>query len=271
MTAGAADERPPEPDAPQPAATAPWRTWCLIGAALLAVVTLLPPLGTVARRTEWVEALQFGLLAVALPALVTLGAPWRLLGLSAGDASRPADRVAEGRRRHPELIRSIGFMALDLAVVVAWRTPGAVHVAAAHGWATAIEAVTLLVAGVALWLELVLSPPFAPRAGHFRRAVFGAVVMWVFWILAYIVAMSTHDFYANFHHTAGGLSAAADQQIAAAVSWFVAAVSFLPVVFWNAVMWLQTEEDPDTELASLLRAERRRGSPPGHDEGTRTA
>ena len=46
----------------------------------------------------------------------------------------------------------------------------------------------------------------------------------------------------------------------------------MPVIFWNAVLWLQTDEDPDTELASLLRAERRRGtSPPRRDgEGTPT-
>ena len=162
-------------------------------------------------------------------------------------------------------MRSLGFIALDLAVVVVWRTPGAVSAAAAHGWGAVLEAVTLLIAGTGLWLELVASPPFEPRAGYFRRAVFGAVVMWVFWILAYIVAMSTHDFYANFHHAPGGLSAAADQQIAAALSWFVAAAAFLPVIFANAVMWLQTDADPDTELASLLRAERRRGTPPRQD------
>ena len=49
----------------------------------------------------------------------------------------------------------------------------------------------------------------------------------------------------------GGLSAAADQQIASAVLWFVAAAAFVPVIFWNALMWLKTDEDPDTELLAL--------------------
>ena len=89
-----------------------------------------------------------------------------------------------------------------------------------------------------------------------------AFVMWAFWILAYVVGLSNHDFYRNFHHVAGGLSAAADQQIASAVLWFVAAVTFVPVIFWNALMWLKTEEDPDAELLALARAERRRGTPP---------
>ena len=44
--------------------------------------------------------------------------------------------------------------------------------------------------------------------------------------------------------------------------WFVAAAAFMPVIFWNAFRWLQTEEDPDAELLALTRAERRRGLPP---------
>jgi len=34
------------------------------------------------------------------------------------------------------------------------------------------------------------------------------------------------------------------------------------VIFWNALTWLQSEEDPDTELQTLARAERRRGTAP---------
>ena len=272
MTDGGARERPPVPDVP--AAPAPWRYWCLSGAAVVVLVALVPPLATTARRSEWAAALQFGLLALAVPALVTLGAPWRLLRLSGGRAGAEStvDRLADRRRRHPELVRSLGFIAADLAVVVAWHTPPAVAWVAGHSWPTLLEGLTLLVFGTGLWLELVPSPPLTPRSGHLRRAALGAVAMWVFWVLAYIVALSTHDFYGNFHHAPGGLSAAADQQFAAAVSWFVAAATFLPVIFWNAVMWLKTENDPDTELVTLLRAERRRGTPPLRgDEGSQPA
>jgi hypothetical protein len=46
------------------------------------------------------------------------------------------------------------------------------------------------------------------------------------------------------------------------VLWFAAAAAFIPVIFWNALTWLQSEEDPDTELQTLARAERRRGTAP---------
>jgi len=118
------------------------------------------------------------------------------------------------------------------------------------------------VAALGLWLELVASHPLVPRSGYLRRAVLAALAMWTFWILAYVLGLSNHAFYRNFAHVPGGLSAAADQQIATAVLWFVAAAAFVPVIFWNAMMWLRTDEDPDAELLALERAERRRGTPP---------
>lgn len=258
MTPGAAGERPHE-------LTAPWRGWCLLSAAVVAVVCLIPPLSSTARRFEYGEALQFSLLAIVMPVLVAIGAPWRRLGLARigePDPPRLADRVGGRRLRHRELPWSLAFIVADLVVVVAWHAPGAVADVAEHGWLIPLEGVTLLVFGLGLWLELVASHPLVPRSGYLRRAVLAALAMWTFWILAYVLGLSNHAFYRNFAHVPGGLSAAADQQVATAVLWFVAAAAFVPVIFWNAMMWLRTDEDPDAELLALERAERRRGTPP---------
>lgn len=259
MKHGAATERPREDGAR-------WRVRSLASAAVVAVIALVPPLSGTARHAEYAAALQFALLAMVVPALVALGAPWRLLRMasagSPGARTGFVDRWADRRRRHRQLPWSLAFIAADLCLVVAWHTPGAVAAVADHVWLVVVEAVSLLVVGVGLWLELVESPPLVPRSGYLRRAVLAAFVMWAFWTLAYVVGLSERDFYRNFHHAAGGLSAGADQQIASAVLWFVAAASFVPVIFWNALMWLKTDEDPDTELLALMRAARRRGTPP---------
>jgi hypothetical protein len=119
-------------------------------------------------------------------------------------------------------------------------------------------------------LELVDSPPLVPRSGPLRRAVLAAVVMWVFWVDAYVVGLSNADWYRNFHHVAGhGLSAAADQQVAAAVLWFVAAAMFVPIVFWSALQWIRSEENPDAELYRLTKVERRSSAQPS-SSGPRT-
>ena len=259
MISGAATARPPEH-------AARWRFCCLLGAVAVTFVVLVPPLSRAARDSQYGAALQFSVLAIVLPALVTVGAPWRLLGLARSDSAdgplRIVDRMADRRRRHRELPWSLTLIACDLCVVVAWHTPGAVSAVAHHGWLVPLEELTLLVFGLGLWLELATSPPLVPRSGYLRRAVLAAFVMWAFWILAYVTGLSNHDFYRNFHHVGGGLSAAADQQIAAAVLWFFAAAGFVPVIFWNALLWLKTDEDPDTELLAVTRAERRRGMPP---------
>ncbi len=252
--------------------TAPWRGWCLLAAVVVVLACLVPPLSGTARHFEYGEALQFSLLAVVLPALIAIGAPWRHLGLtrvSETDPPRLADRAADRRLRHRELPWSLAFIAADLGVVVAWHAPGAVADVSEHGWLIPLEGVTLLAFGLGLWLELVPSPPLVPRSGYLRRAVLAALAMWAFWVLAYVLGLSNHAFYPNFQHAPGGLSAAADQQVASAVLWFVAAASFVPVIFWNAMMWLRTDEDPDAELLALERAERRRGTPPltGRQDG----
>lgn len=232
---------------------------------VVTLLALLPPLSTAARREEFAVALQFSLFAIVVPALVALGAPWRLLrlaGPAAGASPRAVDRIADRRSRHRELPWSLAFIGCDLAAAIVWHAPGVVAAVARQGWMEVAEAACLLVFGVGLWLELVASPPLTPRSGHLRRAVLAAVAMWSFWILAYVVGLSDHGFYRNFHHLAGGLSEAADQQIASAVLWLVAAAAFVPVIFLNAYRWLQTEDDPDAELLALARADRRRGSPP---------
>ncbi len=259
MSEGAAAGQPHE-------RAAPWRGWCLLGGLVTLLVALVPPLSGSARHSEYAETLQFSLLAIVVPALAAIGAPWRRLRLarddSPGSSPRFIDRVADRRRRHRELPWSLAFVAGDLLVAVAWHVPGGVTAVTQHGWLVLLEAVSLLVFGLGLWLELVASPPLIPRSGYLRRAVLAALVMWAFWILAYTTGLSNHAFYRNFHHASGGLSAGADQQIASAVLWFVAAVSFSPLIFWNALQWLKTEEDPDTELLALTKSEHRRGTPP---------
>jgi hypothetical protein len=69
--------------------------------------------------------------------------------------------------------------------------------------------------------------------------------------------MSHSSWYQAFHHFAGhGISAAADQQFTAAAMWFLSAAAFLPLVFWNLVHWLQSEENPTDELNRMVRRER---------------
>jgi cytochrome c oxidase assembly factor CtaG len=244
----------------------------LIGALVLLVGSLVPPCSSYARRYEFIEALQFSLLAAAVPALVVAGSPWRLLGLA---ARRPPDDtlteippgrrglmdvLAQGRCRHPEPLRSAVFGSLFLVMAIFWRIPPSVNALARHPWLVGVEAVTLVVTGVGLWLELIESPPLSPRLSRPKRVALAAVSMWVVWILAYLVGFSHGSWYVAYSHQSGhGFSLAADQQLTTGTMWLAFGGAFIPVIFSNLIRWLQSEEDPDEAMQALVRLERTRG------------
>jgi cytochrome c oxidase assembly factor CtaG len=224
---------------------------------------------------EFVEALQFSFFAIVIPALLVIGSPWSLIKLASprpqqidddgnsvppSEAAGPLDRVAEGRRRHPEVMRTAGFAFLYLIGAILWRASFAVNALRSRPWLSVVEAVTLIAVGIGLWLELVESPPLSPRSTRPSRVALAAISMWVIWILAYLVGLSHGSWYQAYpHHAGSGLSLVADQQLATGMLWFVSACAFVPVVYWNLIRWLQSEENPDEELHQLLRQERIRG------------
>jgi cytochrome c oxidase assembly factor CtaG len=232
-------------------------TAALLGAALALVFALVPPLLTLARRYVYVETIQFGLLAYAVPALVVLGWPARLLrGRRGGRMRAFLGRVAFERKRHPDLARSLAFAGLDAAAVIVWRTPPLMDALQRHGWLLAVEVLSLAVCGVLVWTELVRSPPIEPRLHHPWRGVLAAVSMWSIWVMAYVVGFSHVSWYVAFHHSVVGLGASADQEISTGVLWFSAVCAFVPVVFSDLMAWLRKGEDPDAELRRIVRRER---------------
>jgi cytochrome c oxidase assembly factor CtaG len=249
-------------------------------AILLLAGCLAPPLSAVARRYEFVEAIQFSLLAIVIPALVVCGAPWRVMRLAARhpledeaqmvaptSSLSPADRLAQGRRRHPEPFRSMCYASVYFAGVVLWRIPRTVDALARHRWLVVVEAVTLVGVGVGLWLELVESPPLTPRLSRPHRVAMAAVTMWAIWVVAYLVGLSHGSWYHAYLHGPGSaFSLSADQQLTTGVIWLVSGCAFIPVVFWNLVRWLQSEEDPDQEMHHLVRMERTRSRPLDRDQ-----
>jgi cytochrome c oxidase assembly factor CtaG len=63
------------------------RRWPGLAAAVLVIVSLVPPVGTHARQYVFAETLQFALFAIVTPALLVLAAPWRLFGIPRGNAA----------------------------------------------------------------------------------------------------------------------------------------------------------------------------------------
>ena len=165
-----------------PQAAGSRRPW-LAAAGVALIVAALGVTG-LARRYVVAESAQFVVFAMAAPALIVLGAPWRLLRLSrpAGPeadqlGTAPLDRLAAARRQHTSFLRAAGFLVVFIAAGVAWRLPPVVDALARYPVLVAVELVTLLAAGIGLWLELVDSPPLAPRLPNPHRATIAALAM----------------------------------------------------------------------------------------------
>lgn len=240
------------------------RTWLAAAGLALLLACLVPPVLSLALRYVLVESAQFTVFAMAAPGLIALGAPWRLLRLSRepaapGKADGPLDHLAASRRQHRSFARSAGFLVAFMAVSACWRLPPVVSALPRQPWLIAAELVTLLTAGTALWLELVPSPPLAPRLSRPHRAVVAALAMWFTWIVAYAIGMNNGVIFRGYADLPGrALSQLADQEIAVAIVWAVTGLCFVPVVFVTLLGWLTRSEDPDEELQRLTRDDHQR-------------
>jgi cytochrome c oxidase assembly factor CtaG len=245
-------------------------------------------------RFIWVRNLQDVVLAIAAPALIVLGAPWRPLrqglGLdgrlnrpdlrtagdepagdepagdeSAGDESAAGE--AAGRTWPP------GWRAVPILVTVVfcalwwlWHLPAPFDAALRSSALYAIEAVSYVTAGILLWLQLIESPPLRPQLAPLRRVVLVLAVATSGTVLGLIRVYSAglvYPAYLGFRHHV--LSVVADQQVGGAVLWVIPLVPLSVLAVALAIGWLQDEESEATAagIDRLLRQNSAWPSGPG--------
>lgn len=241
---------------------------------LLWVVFLTPPVLTLTSQYEFVQSTQFCFFAVAVPALLVVGAPWRWLNLTSNEPfsvdndgrlvspehPRSLDGWAQRRLTRKGYRRAVTLLLIFVGQSILWRSAPVVEALLHHPWFSVVESITLVAGGVFLWLELVESLPFKPTTARPYRIGVSAIAMWTVWVIAYLMAMAQNSWYKGFRHVSGRIfSLAVDQQVTTALMWFISAAAFMPIIFSNLNRWLQSEEDPDEELYHLVRRDRSRG------------
>jgi cytochrome c oxidase assembly factor CtaG len=240
----------------------PWRPSLAAAGGALMLVCVLPPMVTLAHRYVFAESVQFVVFAMAGPALIVLGAPWRQLGLS-GTASR----LAGARGQHTSLRYGCGYLIAFIAVCLAWRLPPVVDALARHPALAAAELVTLALAGTGLWLELVASPPLRPRLSRPQQAAVAALALWSTWAVAYVLGFANGAVFHAYDGAGSALSGPADQQITVGLVWAVAGACFVPVVFASLLGWLRDSDDPAAGLPEIMRDGGRRPAVRGWGRG----
>ena len=104
-----------------------------------------------------------------------------------------------------------------------------------------LEHVMFLGTGLLFWAHLVPSSR-RPRLAAAQRVAYGTGAIGVGWALAVVLALAPHPlypYYAALAHRPAGLSALADQQLAAGIMWVPASVPLTIAVFVAAYRWLE--------------------------------
>lgn len=218
------------------------------------VVAVTPPFLSDARRYVFVEAIQFALIALALPAFVALSAPLTPL-IARWDEARVVKVLArreEIRRTRKGFARLLVLLLPYLAAIVAWRLPVSVDALAKSPVLVVAEIASFGIFGVAFWIELVHEPPLPPIVSAGQHVAPAAVAMWMVWILAYFVGFSHAVWFPSVHPRRPGFGVVADQELSSGLLWVAALATFLPVIGVNLIRFLRGDDEVQDEVDEIV-------------------
>jgi putative membrane protein len=226
-----------------------WRSTSFYAGLAVLAVALSSPLDVLSQRLFWAHMVQHVLLLVLAPPLIILARPWirlwRSLPLGArqslGRGLGQGARTAPLRRFSRTVGRPLPSFLLFSGVLLAWHVPALFDATLRSNALHALEHTLFFATALLFWKQVLPSPPLQARLVPLQRVVYliGAIV--VSWVLAVVLALAPHPLYEFYAHQAsrpGGISAMADQQLAAGVMWVPGSITFFIVLFVYLHRWL---------------------------------
>ena len=241
------------------------RSGCFYAALAVLAIALASPIERLSAQLFWVHMIQHVLLLVVAAPLFVVARPWiRLWRCLPLDARRWLARgISQGERMAPLrlLSRTLGrpvpsFVAFSV-VLLAWHVPALFDATLRSGTLHALEHTLFFCTALMFWKQVIPSPPLHTRLMAPQRVAYSIGGMIVSWVLAVVLALAPHPLYSFYAHQAsrpGGISAMADQQLAAGIMWVPGSVTFLIVVFVYVHRWL-TPPEPAGAGAPRLASE----------------
>jgi putative membrane protein len=226
-----------------------WRSGCFYAALAVLAVALASPIEVLSEQLFWVHMVQHVLLMMVAAPLLVVASPWVRLWRSLPLDSRRwlARGLSHGARTAPlrvlsrELGRPVASFLAFSVVLLSWHVPSMFDATLRSGTLHALEHTLFFTTAVMFWKQAIPSPPLHARLADAQRVVFCIGGMIVSWALAVVLALAPHPLYSVYAHEAGrpgGISALADQQLAAGIMWVPGSVTFLLVVFVYVHRWL---------------------------------
>ena len=231
------------------AAAQRWRNAAFYIAMAVLAIALASPIDKLSEDLFWVHMIQHVLMMMVAAPLIVVAQPWIRLWRSLPLSGRRwlARGLAHGRRTAPlrTLSRWLGSpvagLGLFSVVLLGWHLPAMFDATLRSETLHALEHTLFFTAAVLLFKQVIPSPPLRARLGDAQRVLYIVAAMTVSWILAVILALSPKALYPHYVHLAsrpGGISALADQQLAAGVMWVPGSITFVIIIFVYVHRWL---------------------------------
>lgn len=231
-----------------------WRIVAFYAALATIVAALDSPIDDLADKLFWVHMTQHVMLMMVAAPLLALAAPWlpiwRGLPLGARRALGSWYVRSPGwrgvRRAGRWLAAPLAAWILFNVDLCAWHVPALYELTLRHQAAHELEHASFLLLGVVLWIQVLGSPPLRARLDASSGVLYVLTAATAAWALAVVLALAPSPLYPAYAELAsrpGGLSALADQHLAAGIMWGPGSVPYAIFVFLALIRWLASEDE----------------------------
>jgi putative membrane protein len=230
-----------------------WRIAAFYAALATIVVALDSPIDDLADKLFWAHMLQHLLLMMVAAPLLVLAAPWLPIwkGLPLG-ARKALGSWYVRSRGWREVRRAARWLAAPLVAWIlfnvdlcAWHVPALYELTLRHQTVHELEHLSFLLLGVVFWVQVLDSPPLRARLGPSSGVLYVLTAATAAWALAVVLALAPSPLYPTYAELAsrpGGLSALADQHLAAGMMWGPGSVTYAIFVFVALYRWLAADD-----------------------------
>jgi putative membrane protein len=243
-----------------------WRDACFYGSLVVLLLALSSPLDAYSEELFWAHMVQHVLLLVVAAPMMVLARPWIRLWRAVPLSWRRwlARGLSQGERTAPlrSLSRFLGSpvpaFVLFSGVLLAWHVPAMFDATLRSSELHALEHSLFFATAVMFWKQVIDSPPLHTTLLAPERVVYVIGAMIVSWALAVVLALAPHALYAHYAHEAvrpGGISAIADQHVAAGIMWVPGSITFVIVIFAYVHRWLMPPAPGSSTRAPRLASE----------------
>jgi cytochrome c oxidase assembly factor CtaG len=227
-----------------------WRAAAFWAGLAALVLALDSPIDQLADRLLWVHMIQHLLLLTVAPPLLLAARPGpRLLrALPVGARRTLAHGLARSRWAAPlrTLARPLPAWLAFSGTLAVWHLPGLYDATLRSAAVHDLEHITFYATGLLFWAHALAVPPLRAMLDWPRRAGYVAGAMVVGWALALVLALARHPLYSVYAHLAhrpGGISAIADQQLAAGMMWVPGSITLTIAFILALYRWLEPQRE----------------------------